>query len=363
MEIMRDPDWEAAVSYMLEAEIEALEDQYPEDGLTDEQAHEVFSRVLATIHEAPVIPMGQRRSHRRIWWAAASVLLILGSATYVFLARMRTPQTSRIPVAARMPAVLPGGNKAVLTIGDGRRITLDSTAKGVIAMQGSVSALNCNGQLSYSGEGGKASVVYNTITVPRGGQYRLVLPDGTRVWLNAASSLTFPTAFTDRQRRVELTGEGYFEVTHRPATPFLVKAGKVEVRDIGTAFNVNAYMDETSLKTTLVEGAVGVNKTPLQPGQQAQLGSDGVIRVVAHADVAEATAWKNGYFDFEQADLPTIMRQLSRWYNLDIEYQGKMPPGDFRARMPRNTSASEVLRILEANGVHCAIEGKKLIVR
>ena len=362
-EIIRDPEQEQWVRDYLEAGIAAREDQYPEGGLTDGQADELFDRVVAGIRKTPVTPIAQRRPRGRTWWAVASMILILGSAASMFLTDVWTSPNSRKLVGGRTPDVLPGGNMAVLTLGDGQTITLDSTAKGVIATQGDVTAVNQDGQLSYSGEGRNSSMLYNTITVPRGGQYRLQLLDGTRVWLNSASSLTFPTAFTGRERRVELTGEGYFEVSHRPATPFLVKAGKAEVMDIGTAFNLNAYVEEASLKTTLVEGSVKVNGTLLRTGQQAQLGPDGVIRVVAHADVGEATAWKDGYFDFEQADLPTIMRQLGRWYDLDIQYQGGVPEGDFRARMPRNTNAPDLLRILEANGVHCFIDGKRLIVK
>jgi len=222
-----------------------------------------------------------------------------------------------------------------------------------------------------------ATVLYNTITTPRGGQYQVMLSDGSKVWLNAASSLHFPTSFTGQQRIVELTGEAYFEVAHVSAVgeknklPFIVKiitasGARREVEVLGTHFNINAYNDESVVKTTLLEGSVKMTQesgsTLLIPGQQAQLNSNGDVNILKDADMDEAIAWKNGMFQFKKVDIKTIMRQIARWYDVDIEYQ-KNVDEKFYAEISRNTNVSNVFRILEeTGGVHFVIEGKKVVV-
>ena len=264
--------------------------------------------------------------------------------------------------------VLPGGNKAILTLSDGYVISLDDAKNGQLAQQGNVQIAKLgNGQVAYSViEGKQSEVVFNTLTTPRGGQFRLTLPDGSQVWLNSASSVKYPTAFIDRQRKVEISGEAYFEIAHNPSKPFIVSVNGMNVKVLGTHFNINAYDDEASVKTTLLEGSVSLNKADvvatLTPGQQAQLGNSGKIKVIDNVDIDQVVAWKNGYFSFNRADLQTVMRQIARWYDVDISYEGKIPERQFGGKIDRNSNASEVLKILRETKVNFRIEGKKIIV-
>jgi transmembrane sensor len=212
-------------------------------------------------------------------------------------------------------------------------------------------------------------VLYNRITTPRGGQYRLVLPDGTRVWLNSASSIRFPTRFDGHERKVELMGEGYFEVAKNASKPFRVAfAGSGEVEVLGTHFNINAYEDEPSLKVTLLEGSVRVRSAGdskvLQPDEQAVIsGASAAISVQKGIDVNQVVSWKDDLFDFNNDPLPAVMRQLSRWYDADISYRGIIPEGHYTGSIRRQASLSEVLRMLElAGGVHFSIEKKQIVV-
>jgi transmembrane sensor len=242
---------------------------------------------------------------------------------------------------------------------------LDSAANGALAQEGPAEVIKEGGQIVYKGAGGAGSVVYNTMTTPRGRQYNLMLADGTRVWLNAASSITYPTAFTGSERTVSITGEVYFEVAHRAAMPFTVQKGDVRVQVLGTHFNVNAYEEEPSLDVTLLEGAVRVVKgghtSHIRPGQQAQVQGDG-MKVVSDVDVDEVMAWKNGYFRFGGVGIESLMGQLSRWYDVEIEYKKKVDDR-FYAEIPRDTKLSDALKALELTGqVRFGIEGKKIIV-
>jgi ferric-dicitrate binding protein FerR (iron transport regulator) len=224
-----------------------------------------------------------------------------------------------------------------------------------------------DGRLAY--EAAKESsdaVAYNVLTIPRGGKYNIVLEDGTKVWLNSASSLRFPTAFKGKERRVELTGEGYFEVAKNTAMPFVVSTGNGhEVEVLGTHFNIMSYADESTEKTTLLEGAVRVRKgtgsVVLAPGQQSW-GDRGSLRVIKDADVAEAMAWKNDLFKFSQADMPSIMRQIARWYDVDVTYQEDIP-GHFSGTIPRSADLEKVFHMLELTGsVHFTIKGRQVLV-
>ena len=259
-------------------------------------------------------------------------------------------------------------NKAILTLSDGSTIILDDAKNGQVAQQGGTQiAKLANGQLVYNALDGKpAEVVFNTLTTPRGGQFKLTLPDGSEVWLNASSSIKYPTAFIGNERKVEISGEAYFEIVHNAAKPFKVSVNGMEVKVLGTHFNINAYNDEASVKTTLLEGSISLTKadaaTTLKPGQQAQLGNGGNIKVIDNVDIDQVVAWKNGYFSFNRADLQTVMRQIARWYDVDISYEGKIPERQFGGKIDRNSNASEVLKILEESKVHFRIEEKKIIV-
>jgi ferric-dicitrate binding protein FerR (iron transport regulator) len=308
--------------------------------------------------------------------AAVIFLLLLGGTAYLYLRPV--PKQGIIPSQARVfkNDITPGRNSAVLTLADGSTIVLDTARKGDLAIQGNSHIINTGGQLAYTALQGKpAAVVYNTLATQRGNQYQLVLPDGTKVWLNADSRLTYPTIFTGTKRKVELTGEAYFEVVHNAKMPFSVKVGNQEIEDIGTAFNVNAYTDEAVIKTTLVEG--GVRVSVLSPpsslstvncqlsieGDQSSVNSAGKIDLVRDVDIEDVVAWKNGKFRFSSVNIETIMRQAARWYDVEVEYRGRVSE-TFTGGISRNVNISQLLHILEiTKKVKFEIEGKKIIVK
>jgi transmembrane sensor len=320
---------------------------------------------------------------RRKWMipAAAVMLFLLTIGFYFFFSSKKTiPQeivkkeaTKVIPVNDKTP----GGNKAILTLADGSSIVLDSASNGTLGQQGNIKIIKLdNGLLAYSVNGKQLTesdeAFYNTISTPRGGQYQITLADGTMVWLNAASSIRFPVLFTGAQRKVEITGEVYFEVAKNKAKPFKVKATSSEIEVLGTHFNVNAYDDEASIKTTLLEGAVKVSATSfvsntqttkfLLPGQQASNSNDGKISIINNADLEETMAWKNGRFQFKSTDLKSILRQIARWYDVDVEYKGSVNL-HFTGQLTRNENVSKVFEKLAlTNEVHFKIEGKRIIV-
>ncbi|HET9434584.1 MAG TPA: FecR domain-containing protein, partial [Chitinophagaceae bacterium] len=263
--------------------------------------------------------------------------------------------------------VSPGGNKATLTLADGSTIVLDEAQNGELAQQGNSKIIKLDGKLSYDPiNKNPKEVVYNTISTPNGGQYQLELADGSRVWLNATSSIHFPTTFIGKERRIEITGEAYFEIAKNRKMPFVVAINGAEVQVLGTHFNINAYNDEDNVKTTLLEGSIkfvnGDHSNILKPGQQSQLAKDGTFKVANDVNVDEVVAWKNGLFAFENASIEKVMRQFSRWYDVEIEYRGKTDDL-FIAEMRRNIKLSDALRALELTGrVKFDIDGKKIIV-
>ncbi len=267
------------------------------------------------------------------------------------------------------PVVLPGSNKAILTLSNGRQIVLDSSGQDTIGRQGSSLVVNeGQGRLLYKADTAAQKPdeeAYNTISTPRGGQFEIRLPDGTRVWLNALSSLRYPVTFPHSTRPVEMTGEAYFEVAKDPSRPFEIKAAHSHIVVLGTAFNVNAYADETVLKTSVIDGIVKVN-TPdktkiLVAGQESLLSPDGNL-TAGPGDVALAAAWKNGYFQFDKASVPAVMRQIGRWYDLDVQYSGPVPDRLFKGKLQRSLPLSAVLRLLQQGGIHLILEGKVLKV-
>ena len=314
------------------------------------------------------------RRKPKTWIAAAAVLFMLMSAGIYFYTLKPEPLVN---ATGQMAAgKLPGRNEAVLTLDDGSKISLDQAAKGTLVSQGStLISKTGDGQLSYH-TSAKAvpaagtAAKYNTISTARGGQYRVVLPDGTTVWLNAASSIRFPATFEAAERNVELSGEAYFEVAPNKTKPFNVIAGKTNVRVLGTHFNVMAYPDESSVNTTLLEGSVKVStgKTMniLRPGQQAKALKGAIT--VSPADTEEAIAWKKGYFYFNDADIRTVMRQISRWYDVDVAYHGNTSEMVFSGKMYRNVDILKMLEVLTYFNVNYKVvdskhpKGKKTIV-
>lgn len=305
-----------------------------------------------------------KRSSVKLWYrmvSAAAVMLIAGG---VWLYYSSQPVDQHIILdRSKYSDIAPGANKAILTLANGEQISLDDVKNGDLANQDqALIKKTAEGQLVYKEKGEKGTVaVYNTMATPKGGQYSLTLADGSKVVLNAASSLRYPTRFTGKDRIVELTGEGYFEVAHNKEKPFKVVSRGQTVEVLGTHFNINAYTDEPDVKTTLLEGRVDVNGTLLKPNQQAVLTKDQQISV-KQVDADEVAAWKDGLFRFDHTDLRTLMRQISRWYDVDVVYEGTVKEQQFYGKIERNYTLSEVLKVLELGKVHFRMEGRKIIV-
>jgi transmembrane sensor len=321
---------------------------------------------------------------RKWWWAAAAVLLMLATSTYFLL---RPEQ--KVQVAAKQPVdIAPGKEGAILTLADGTKVILDSLGNGMVATQNGAQVILENGQLTYDPvENINGEITYNTMTTPKGRQFQLLLPDGTKVWLNAASSISYPTAFAGADRKVTITGEVYFEVAKNKNMPFRVNANnKAAIEVLGTHFNVNAYQDEAEIKTTLLEGSVKLSKLPvmadaqvpadqkiqmgssvlLKPGQQGiiQAGSPANLLIpVQPAEIDKVVAWKNGLFNFEGASIGEVMKQLERWYDITVVYEKGIPDIKFFGEIGRNVTLADLIVALEDVGVHFRIDaGRKLIV-
>lgn len=327
-----------------------------------------FHQVISSDKTAMAPVRSIRRS--RMFAAAAVLLLLVTTGAYFFF--RKDEQNNTIAESGPVkPEKDPGRNTAVLTLADGSRIELDSAGNGIIATQGATNVLLEQGQLAYDAQHNatEKSFAYNTITTPRGGEFALTLPDGTKVWLNASSSLRFPTVFTGGKRTVELTGEAYLEVTEDKAHPFEVQIRGVNVSVLGTQFNIMGYDDEPMLVTTLVSGAVKVEaagKSPqmLAPGQHAVLDHSSGKLLVEKADIVEETAWKNGQIHFNGANIRQIMRQVSRWYDADIVFKGNVADLDFTCTVSRKDKLSKLLGLLELTGaVHFTMENGKIIVQ
>nr|WP_253906562.1 FecR family protein [Chitinophaga sp. SYP-B3965] len=303
----------------------------------------------------------KKRPVRRIFQfaAAAAVLGIIATGLYFWNENKIKSATEATYVKND---VAPGSNKAVLILGDGSQVTLDSTGNQTLR-QGSIAIHQQGGQLQYDTQGEETSITYNTLTTPRGGQFQIILPDGTKVWLNAASSLRYPTTFTGGERKVEITGEAYFEVAKNAAMPFRVKMNdNATVEVLGTHFNINAYADESAIRATLLEGRIKVMDVVLNPGEQAQITAD--VKVLHQVDTSAVMAWRYGLFNFEGQNLKEVMRQLSRWYDIDVIYEGTVPDIVFGGKMLRNINLSQLLKILEDAEVHFSLEeGRKLIIK
>ncbi|RPE12507.1 FecR family protein [Chitinophaga lutea] len=363
MDSLHDEDmrrqWESAVGGLLENK--AMH------GLSDPARMDAVRRSIMA-GKAPA-RQTQPILKRLIRYAAAAAVLLSATLTTVYLFRQASQNRQQAAIPVHAGALIPGGDKAILTLADGSRITLDTAGNGAIASQGNVQVIKLNsGQLAYntdaSGKGGGIS--YNTLSTPKGGQFRIILPDGSNVWLNAASSLRFPTAFSGKTREVQLNGEAYFEVAKNPAMPFTVKVNEMAVQVLGTHFNVMAYKDENSIQTTLLEGAVniqhGAQAMLLKPGQQARLSAAGKMTLNDRVDVEEVTAWKNGYFHFNHESLEGVMRQIGRWYDAEVTYEGDIPAREFGGKIERSSSVTEVMKILELSKVRYRIEGKKIVI-
>lgn len=335
----------------------------------DETPAMLKERLLRNIHQRENISFKRKLqpvAYVRIA-AAALLLIFLSIGAYLLLSR----PTNKLIAKNIQKDRLPGKNKAVLTLANGLKISLDDATKGELAKQSGITITKAaNGQIIYTVAdkllANAQQPVYNTIETPRGGQIKVNLPDGTKVWLNAASVIKFPTSFSGNERNVTLDGEAYFEVAHNAKKPFNVFAAGAQVHVLGTHFNVNAYKDEDTLKTTLLQGSVKLTYNNagvvLKPSQQGKIYGGGTGLRVAAVDTSVVMAWKNEMFEFDNTDLHSLMRQISRWYNIEVAYESGVPNDVFFGSISRNSNLSKVLKILELGGVHFKIDNKKIVV-
>ena len=334
---------------------------------------ELHNRMLLAIKKRRKEPLRNvyltRTSFVKLTVAAALIIASTLSVLYIKTKDASQEENNSITGVSKRDTILPGRNKAILILGDGSEVLLDTVTSGAIAENVDARVVKLDdGELSYSVLADiNAPVSFNTLSTPRGGQYAITLVDGTRVWLNSSSSLRFPTSFRDPERTVELSGEAYFEVAQNREKPFTVKVNDVAVKALGTHFNIMAYKDEATINTTLMEGSVAVSKwketVRLNPGQQAQISENGKIGIVKNADIEQAIAWKNGFFNFSGSDIETTMRQIARWYNIEVIYESKITE-HFNGTILRNASIERVLRMLEFTGVvSFEMQGRKIFVR
>lgn len=354
-------------------EVEAVAEQYrliAETKMPGPTSHrqlvDKIESALDKLTPTPVMPL-----YQRTWFRAAAVLLILlsGIAAYYSIVKSKSNGLA-VQQANRTVDVSPGDNKAVLVMGDGSEVLLNDSANIVLEEKNGQEIFNTDGSLSYPAGGAvEGGLIYNLVKVPRSGQYRLKLSDGTRVWLNSESSLYYPTTFGGEERNVKVTGEAYFEVAKDAKRKFTVSGGGLTTEVLGTHFNINTYANEEAVKVTLLEGSVKVATADnnrgavLKPGGQAMLKLNSRITIRENVDVEEVVAWKEGRFQFKDASLKAIMRQLIRWYDIEVEYVGSIDDRLFTANISRTKNLSSVVKILEMNNIHCRIEGNKLIVK
>ena len=334
--------------------------------INGEVKERIYQNVVSTIHKNKAIPF-YKKPFLQVAAAAAVVLVIAG----IYILKTQTTADKNIiasKIIYKNDVAPPAKNKATLTLADGRTIDIDSAGNGEFAQQGNIHIVKqADGIIAYKGDDEK-QIAYNTLTVPKGSKpFRLKLADGTDVWLNVASSITYPAVFIGNERKVVITGEAYFEVTHNAAIPFIVKQANkdLEVKVLGTHFNVNTYDDENSMNVTLLEGSVNVtnnqNNILLSPGQQAQVNKNG-IKKINNADINQVMAWKNGSFYFDGASMQSIMRQVEKWYNVDVVYKDDINYS-FVANISRDVNVSQLLNILQLTDlVHFKIEGNKITV-
>lgn len=333
----------------------------------DEQWEKVQQKITA----ANLPPVETPVRSLRFWWAAASVVVLILAGWWIWSQQ----QHSAVPQQEKqmLADIAPGKQGAVLTLADGSEVLLDSLGNGIVADQQGTSAVMSGGSLTYSKNRNTNAnaVIYNAVTTPRGRQFHLVLPDGSEAWLNAQSSIRYPTSFAGKERRVDISGEVYLEIKKDAAKPFFVDVpGKAEIAVLGTAFNVKAYADEPLLNTTLINGAVKVSPAGkvqaviLKPGYSAQMPANRPDNIkTVPADLDQVLAWKNGVFYFDNATLQEVMRELSRWYDIEVIFEPGLPETHFGGKINRDVNLAGLLRGLQATGIQFRIEqGRKLVV-
>lgn len=338
--------------------------------------HGLLSKIWDQIYDEKQVSAKESIHFSKTWQIAATIaVLIIAGIIFYTITGQRSFRKKSIAVSQPMDTLMikPGGNKAVLTLSNGKKIFLDNTSNGSLAKQGNVSVIKLNGgQLTYKGvnqaHNENSQPVYNTLSTPRGGQYKLTLPDGTKVWLNAASSLHYPVAFSGQTRTVALTGEGYFEIAQDAQKPFIVQADKIKIEVLGTSFDVNSYKEEDAIKTTLEGGSIkmteGEESILLKPGERVSVDKKNGEMHVGKANVAADIAWKNGFFFFDNTNIKEIMARVSRWYDVKVVYATtELSHKSYSGVLPRYSRVGALLNMLEMTGtVHFKIEDRTITV-
>jgi transmembrane sensor len=368
MHLIRTSKDVEALSVLIE---DAWENLNPDGKEFSEEESEKMLREILQITDNQESEEEPETKVRPLWWlryAVASVMLLGG---IIFYRLGHKPAESPKPAVTELKQlndILPGGNRALLTLANGTQIVLDSTENGMLAEHGAANfTKTSDGKLAVSATKNThtTDIQFNTLSTPKGGHYQITLQDGSQVWLNASSYIRFPTVFSDNNRTVEIAGEAYFEVAKETKRPFKVRFANSVVEVLGTRFNIMAYQDEGTSKTTLVEGSVRLsnsrNSKKLRPGQQGSVLSSGHIKTVV-VDTDREIAWKNGLFYFKDSGIEEVMREAARWYNVDVSYKGKIRKREFTGKVSRNVNISELLSMLGYAGVNCKIEGKKIVV-
>lgn len=343
---------------------EALKQDHAVPDLEEDKATAIFTSILEAEREIAPLTERRRKPFRRWLYIAAAACTVVAVSVLMFYPNKAPVQLAE--AEKDIKNALPGYNNATLILGNGKSIRLDSTGEQTIP-QGNVTVKNQGGHLLYEGSHEPVEQLFNTLITPRGGQYHITLPDKTEVWLNAASSLRYPIAFSEDERMVELNGEAYFEIAKDASKPFLVKTGNTTVQVLGTRFNIMAYDNEHTVRTTLVEGAVKVvtakDAKVLSPGHYASVDPSTEMIGMGAADIEEAIAWKEGYFLFRGANLSVMLRQFERWYNIDIVLKAPQKTYEFMGKIPRTARFSSVLKLLEVNNIAYELDQNKLIIQ
>lgn len=363
-----DDELNHAVDYVFR-NIKSYED------LSDDEKELLYKNIISSIPSEE--DSRNEKSTRSLWYKigiAASIIVVFAIGLFFYSNKTQIQPVAAVKKIAKPVVIEPGGDKAVLTLSDGSRIILDNAKNGILANQAGVSIQKTSdGELLYTfshSDGDETleiteDIIYNKIETPLGGKYQVNLPDGSKVWLNSASSLRFPALFSGNTREVELSGEAFFDVASNKNKPFKVITKDQIVEVLGTQFNINSYGDEETIKTTLIEGSVKIiykdKVVLLTPGQQFQ--PNELKPKVIEADTEEVIAWKNGYFLFKNEGIHSIMRKLSRWYNVEVSYNGEIPEVGFGGNISRSKDITEVLDALQlTNAVHFKVEGRRITV-
>lgn len=357
-----------------------VENTEPDHEINPAKAEEIFEKITHDNRSLNEFSTAGKFKKLRLYRIAAAVLLgLIAWGGYLILMPKQNPHIAVKTTTPIENDVAPGHSGAILTLADGSTIVLDSAQNGLLASQGGTKITKTGARIDYTSHQNLAEkLLLNTMTTPKGRQFHLVLSDGSRVWLNAASSITFPATFSPNERRVEITGEVYFEIEsimsgNNQKVPFVVvirseNHDKREIEVLGTKFNVNAYSNESMIRTTLLEGSIKANENEqtmmIKPGEQVLMyGQAKNMSVLKDADVDEAVAWKNGFFTFKRATIGEIMRRVERWYDVTVEYPNGVPPGHYAGDVPMNVNASEMLKVLQVSGIRFKIEGKKIMIQ